>query len=93
MSSPTACTICGRWKYLDFGKQQRIARETIDIYVRCRDRFSGMGLIRGEFEDLSFVIWSRKRLELQKKIATKQKVFDSLAGSAGFYSRQNGRDS
>src|ERR1700689_4328008 len=63
-------------EYLDSEKQQRIARETIDIYAPVANRL-GMGLIRGELEDLSFrYLEPEAFFELQKKLATKQKVFD-----------------
>ena len=63
-------------EYLDSSKQQRIARETLDIYAPVANRL-GMGLIRGELEDLSFrYLESEAFFELQKKVATKQKVFD-----------------
>ena len=39
--------------FLDHDRQQRIARETLDIYAPVANRL-GMGLIRGELEDLSF---------------------------------------
>ena len=64
--------------YLDPDRQQRIARETLDIYAPVANRL-GMGLIRGELEDLSFrYLESSSFLELQKKLATKQKVFDKF---------------
>src|ERR1700720_4096804 len=63
-------------QYLDSEKQQRIARETIDIYAPVANRL-GMGLIRGELEDLSFrYLEPEAFFELQKKLASKQKVFD-----------------
>ncbi len=78
-------------EYLDSERQQRIARETLDIYAPVANRL-GMGLIRGELEDLAFrYLEPEAFLELQKKLASKQKVFDKFpAGSAGHDSRQNG---
>ena len=64
--------------FLDHDRQQRIARETLDIYAPVANRL-GMGLIRGELEDLSFrYLESSSFLELQKKLANKQKVFDKF---------------
>src|ERR1700719_3633406 len=65
-------------EYLDSEKQQRIARETLDIYAPVANRL-GMGLIRGELEDLSFrYLEPEAFFELQNKLATKQKVFDKF---------------
>ena len=65
-------------EYLDSERQQRIARETLDIYAPVANRL-GMGLIRGELEDLAFrYLEPEAFFELQKKVATKQKVFDKF---------------
>jgi GTP pyrophosphokinase len=59
-------------------RQQRIARETLDIYAPVANRL-GMGLIRGELEDLAFrYLEPEAFFELQKKVASKQKVFDKF---------------
>ncbi len=64
--------------FLDSERQQRIARETLDIYAPVANRL-GMGLIRGELEDLSFrYLEPDAFFELQKKLAAKQKVFDKF---------------
>src|SRR4029077_4304683 len=64
--------------YLDYERQQRIARETMDIYAPVANRL-GMGLIRGELEDLAFrYLEPESYLELTKKLSTKQKVFDKF---------------
>jgi GTP diphosphokinase / guanosine-3',5'-bis(diphosphate) 3'-diphosphatase len=64
--------------FLDPERQQRIARETLDIYAPVANRL-GMGLIRGELEDLSFrYLESDAFFELQKKLTNKQKVFDKF---------------
>jgi len=63
-------------EYLDHERQQRISRETLDIYAPVANRL-GMGLIRGELEDLSFrYLEPDSFFELQKKLASKQKFFD-----------------
>src|SRR5271170_8311275 len=65
-------------EFLEPERQQRIARETLDIYAPVANRL-GMGLIRGELEDLAFrYLESDAFFELQKKVASKQKVFDKF---------------
>jgi GTP pyrophosphokinase len=65
-------------EYLDAPRQQRIARETLDIYAPVANRL-GMGLIRGELEDLAFRFLEPEAFfELQKKVASRQKVFDKF---------------
>ncbi len=65
-------------EYLDSERQQRIARETLDIYAPVANRL-GMGLIRGELEDMAFrYLEPEAYFELQKKVASKQKVFDKF---------------
>src|SRR6202522_1018773 len=65
-------------EYLDSERQQRISRETMDIYAPVANRL-GMGLIRGELEDLSFrYLEPESFFDVQKKLATKQKVFDKF---------------
>jgi GTP diphosphokinase / guanosine-3',5'-bis(diphosphate) 3'-diphosphatase len=65
-------------EFLDSERQQRIARETIDIYAPVANRL-GMGLIRGELEDLAFrYLETDSYLDITKKISTKQKVFDKF---------------
>ncbi len=69
-------------EYLDPERQLRIARETLDIYAPVANRL-GMGLIRGELEDLAFrYLEPQAFLDLQKKISTKQKIFDKFLHEA-----------
>lgn len=61
-------------EYLASDRQERIARETLEIYAPVANRL-GMGLIRGELEDLAFrYIEPAAFFELQKKAASKHKI-------------------
>src|SRR3984893_16310341 len=59
-------------------KQQRIARETLDIYAPIAHRL-GMGLIRGELEDLAFSYLEPEAYqELQQTVVSKRKEFEAF---------------
>src|SRR5258708_2561718 len=64
--------------FLSEEKQQRIARETLDIYAPIAHRL-GMGLIRGELEDLAFSYLEPEAYqELQKTVVSKRKEFETF---------------
>src|SRR6202158_2710538 len=64
--------------FLPAEKQQRIARETLDIYSPIAHRL-GMGLIRGELEDLAFsYLEPESYQELQKTVVSKRKEFEAF---------------
>ncbi len=65
-------------RFLPAEKQERIARETLELYSPIAHRL-GMGLIRGELEDLAFsYLEPAAYLELQKNVATKSKAFEKF---------------
>ena len=62
--------------YLPPEKQERIARETLDIYAPIAHRL-GMGAIRGDLEDLSFAYLEPSAYaELQRVVSQRSKEFE-----------------
>src|SRR6266850_3298383 len=61
-------------EYLDPDRQQKIARETLDIYAPIALRL-GMGVVRGELEDLAFrYLQPEAFFALQKEISEKAPI-------------------
>jgi GTP pyrophosphokinase len=61
-------------EYLPPEKQERVARETLDIYAPIAHRL-GMGKVRGELEDLAFKFLDPESyLELKKAVESRRKV-------------------
>src|SRR5579864_6622772 len=64
--------------FLSAEKQQRIARETLDIYSPIAHRL-GMGLIRGELEDIAFSYLEPEAYkQLQNTVVAKRKEFEAF---------------
>jgi GTP pyrophosphokinase len=75
-------------EYLPQEKQQRIARETLDVYAPIAHRL-GMGLIRGELEDLAFrYLESNEYLELRKNVDSRSKGLEKFLHEAQSTIRQ-----
>jgi GTP pyrophosphokinase len=65
-------------EFLPGDRQQRIARETIDVYAPIAHRL-GMGLIRSELEDLAFrYLEPAAYAELQKGVVSRSKSFEKF---------------
>src|SRR5436853_1737538 len=64
--------------YLPPEKQERIARETLDIYAPIAHRL-GMGAMRGDLEDLAFAYLEPSAYaELQKAVSQRSKEFEKF---------------
>jgi len=65
-------------EYLPAEKQERIARETLDIYAPIAHRL-GMGKVRGELEDLAFkFLEPQTYLEVKRSVESRRKVSEGL---------------
>src|SRR5712675_990034 len=81
-------------EYLEPAKQQRISRETLDIYAPIAHRL-GMGLVRGELEDLAFrYLEPESFFALQKEVTDKapihQKFLEEVQGTIRTKMVENG---
>ena len=64
--------------FLSAEKQERIARETLDIYAPIAHRL-GMGVIRGDLEDLAFrYLEPSSYFELKQKVADRSKELETF---------------
>lgn len=75
-------------EFLPEEKRQRIARETLDVYAPIAHRL-GMGLVRGELEDLSLLyLEPNEYVELQKSVASRSKGLEKFLQEAQSAIRQ-----
>ena len=75
-SWPTGCTTCSTLSFLSHEKQERIARETLEIYAPIAHRL-GMGAIRGDLEDLAFsYLEPAAYLELQSTVSARATEYE-----------------
>src|SRR6058998_3242326 len=72
-------------EYLELPKQLRIARETLDIYAPIAHRL-GMGVVRGELEDLAF-----RYLEPEAFFALQKEISDKAPAHKKFLERSEER--
>jgi len=75
--------------FLSPEKQERISRETLDIYAPIAHRL-GMGAIRGDLEDLAFrYLEPVAYAELKQKVADRSKEFESFLAEVQQNIRKN----
>jgi GTP pyrophosphokinase len=75
--------------YLPPDKQERISRETLDIYAPIAHRL-GMGAIRGDLEDLAFrYLEPAAYVELKQKVADRSKEFETFLAEVQENIRKN----
>ncbi len=75
--------------YLPPDKQERIARETLDIYAPIAHRL-GMGAIRGDLEDLAFrYLEPAAYLDLKQKVADRSREYESFLAEVQETIRKN----
>ena len=69
-------------RYLPEARQTEIARETMDIYAPIANRL-GMGLVKGELEDLAFLYleaqeYGRIQREVEKSLKGSEKIIEQI---------------
>ncbi len=69
-------------RFLPEARQQEISRETMDIYAPIANRL-GMGLVKGELEDLAFLYlepqeYARIQREVEKSLKGSEKIIEQI---------------